>query len=151
MGYLNGTDLLLFHDDGTKKPFAGSTSHSLSINNELRDTATKDSANWLEKIKGRSSWSISCDGLVSFDSDYGYAKLFDLMKDEDSIEIVFAIADRSGNDVQPDTTKINYTGKVIIESLEMSAADNDNTTYSVTLQGSGELTKVDAEEPTTEE
>ncbi|RCW38663.1 phage tail tube protein [Marinilabilia salmonicolor] len=139
MGYINGTDLLLFHDDGAAQtPFAGSTSHSLSINNELRDAATKDSADWLEKIYGRSDWSISCDGLVSFTDTYNYEQLFDMMLAKEDIDVVFAL-NAAGT---PDTSNTQYTGTVKIESLELTAPDNDNSTYSVTLQGSGPITKV---------
>lgn len=141
--YINGTDLLLFHDnEGTKTAFAGSTSHTLSISNSLREAASKDAGDFLEKEYGRFDWSISCDGLVSFDNDYNYDKLFDMMINKESLDVVFGV----NSNGSPDTSKPQYTGTVKIESLDLSAPDGDNTTYSVTLQGSGAISKIEASE-----
>lgn len=140
---LNGTDLLLYIDDGNgEKAQAYASSHSVSISSEVRDTSSKESGDWGDSATGRLSWSASADGLVAadeVDKDV-YETLYDAMVAKTTVTLCSARRDPADIDTKLDA-KVIYTGESIIESLEQSASDNDNVTYSVSFSGKGAWTK----------
>ena len=116
---------------GTYGTIGGSSSHTMSLNNEQIDISSKDSNRWKELLAaGDRSIAISMEGFIS---------------DEANFEI-FRIAAR-------DDVIINYTleygnadtivGAFHIDSLEVSGARNEGQSFSASLTNSGEPTTLD--------
>lgn len=63
-----------------------------------------------------------------------------------AISVVFAVKDNTVNTVPVTgwTPEANngYSGSAVITSITANAPDNENATYSITLEGSGALTKI---------
>jgi len=130
-GIVNATNIRLYL--GTTL-VAHATSASLSINVEMMGATTKDSSGWEESIPGRKSWSMNGDFLYTVAS--GSSEVFD--------DFVAAIAAKTkltallSTNVTGDST---YSGSCYVESAELSAGVEENATYSITLRGTGALTK----------
>ena len=110
---------------GTYATIGGSSSHSLTINNEMVDVSDKDSSRWKELLSaGDRSISVSMEGFVSDDANFE----------------IFRVAAR-------DDVIINYTleygnsetivGAFHIDSLEVSGARNEGQSFSASLTNSG--------------
>ena len=95
-------------------------------------------------ISGRKSFSISTDGLADFDdvasatsaegfSDYAIA----------GTQVFFTFERPSTGLSSGDLT--GWSGSAFIESFEISAASDELVTYSVSLKGTGALTKADVD------
>ena len=143
MSLLNGNALTLAIDStaGGEQVFAHSISASLSVNNSLIDVTSVDSNSFEEMISGRKSFSISTDGLADFD-DVSNAKATEQFSDLAlaGTKVFFMFT-------RPDTglsagDLMGWSGAAFIESFEVSRSADDNITYSCSLKGSGELSKV---------
>jgi len=115
---------------GTYATIGGSSSHSLTINNEQVDVSDKSSDRWKELLAaGDRSLSISMEGFVSDDANFE----------------IFRIAAR-------DDVILNYTllygnsetivGAFHIDSLEVSGARNEGQSFSASLSNSGAPTTI---------
>ncbi len=128
-GVINGTDLILYVDGVA---IGGSQSHDLTLDRDLPDASTKDSAGWAENIGGQKSWSIDCSGLVMFDAAFGFEELFDLFESGELVTLVF------GTQISGD---VQFDGGARLSSLSESAGNEDSTSFSVSFTGSGPITK----------
>lgn len=128
-GIINGT-LLGVYFGGTK--ISKSTSASLSLSQELRETTTKDSSGWAEFLPGLRGWSISGDFLDAEDATYRYDDLFALINTRAAVTIKFS-SEVSGDKY--------YTGSCYIESADREAPLEDNVSGSYVLRGTGALTE----------
>lgn len=143
MALLNGNALTLAIDStaGGEQVFAHSISASLSVNNSLIDVTSVDSNSFEEMISGRKSFSISTDGLSDFDDVSGAKateQFSDLALAGTKVFFMFTRPDAglSAGDL------MGWSGAAFIESFEVSRTADDNITYSCSLKGSGELSKV---------
>lgn len=140
MAIKNGTGLILevSTDGGTNYyPTAFATSCSLSVNMDTRDTTTKESAGWSEKLEAVKSWSVEAEGLQDFGdsaTDQNFDDLFAKLIARDSVKISFTTGA---------TGEYQYRGDAFITSLSMDAPMEDNVTYSISLEGTGALTESD--------
>jgi predicted secreted protein len=131
MAILNGTVFLL-SIGGTALP--DQTEGSISINMETRDITTKDSSGYRELLEGVRSGSISVSGLVDDDGSGGAGSdLFGHLDGRSSVSIVFGFDDASDD--------YNYSCSAFCTSLEVSAATEDNVTYSATFEITGAITE----------
>ena len=131
MAILNGTVFLL-SIGGTALP--DQTEGSISINMETRDITTKDSSGYRELLEGVRSGSISVSGLVDDDGAGGAGSdLFAVLDGRSSVSIVFGFDDASDD--------YNYSCSAFCTSLEVSAATEDNVTYSATFEITGAITE----------
>jgi TP901-1 family phage major tail protein len=130
-GIVNATNLKLYF--GTTL-VAHATSAQLSMNVEMMGATTKDSAGWEESLPGRKSWSLSGDFLFAFSasSNKVFNDVFAAIESKTKLAIVF------GTFVSGDT---HYSGNCYVESAELSAGVEDNATYSLTLRGTGAISK----------
>lgn len=143
MALLNGNALTLAIDStsGGEQVFAHSISASLSVNNSLIDTTSVDSNSWEEMISGRKAFSISTDGLADFD-DVASAKSTEQFSDLALAGTkVFFMFTRPETGLSSGDL-LGWSGQAFIESFEVSRSADDNITYSCSLKGSGELSKV---------
>lgn len=132
-GVLNGTDLALYNNTyliGT------STTCSLSVSADMRDTSNKDSAGWKAVLVGQKSWTVSVEGLVAHSVSYNYAYLFGLWTNKTAVSVVLKSVSNAAGDYY-------WSGSGYITSLSMNAANEQNITYSLSIQGTGALTQTD--------
>lgn len=114
------------------------TEASLSLSREFKERATKDT-NGTERAKGKKSWTASTSALGAYLGDgvgtNDFFGLFDLYNDDTDtpIEIEFV----------PDEADAEYKliGKGFIESLEKNLPNEEDSTVSISIVGSGEMTK----------
>lgn len=145
---IKGRDLMLFING---KSIAFATSHSLSISMDTTETTSKDSGGkWVTSNAGKISWEVKTENLFSNDGEgVTFESLFDMMTAQTPIDAVFALEKNSANKAAevakggwvPSTTG-TFSGKVILTSLEASAPNEDNATFSASFVGTGELKKV---------
>jgi len=113
---------------GTYNTIGGSSSHSMSINNEQVDVSDKDSNRWKELLAaGDRSLALSMEGFVSDDANYA---LVETAYETDTI-LNFQLAYGNSKTV---------TGAFHIDSAELNGARNDGQGFSMSLTNSGEPT-----------
>ena len=139
MAIFNGTDLILKvlnqASGGTEEKLMHSQNVSISMNVDTIDISTKDSSGFRELLGGQKSFSLSADGLMDFSATAGdtdVAELFDQMMDRTAVDFIFALATPAGYTI---------TGDGFITSLEISGGTEDAPTYSVSIEGTGAITK----------
>lgn len=140
-----GKDLMLFVNG---KAIALATSCKIGVSAETIDTQSKDSGVWNEKDIKKIGWNCSSENCFSADADINsYDKLFVLMVAAQPIDIAFGIPSNKANGLPAAGWTLPakpYQGKALITSLELNAPDGDKATFSVTLDGTGELTNGDS-------
>lgn len=129
MGILNGT-LAKIQVGGVT--VAHLTSNSLTFDHSTRDASTKDSAGWKESLEGQKSFSGSAEGFFDEDAVYGYEQLFDSFAAREQVSVTWT------TDVTGDT---EYSGECYITSLEKTDGLEESSTFSVSLEGTGAITK----------
>jgi TP901-1 family phage major tail protein len=108
------------------------TSASLSISREMRDSTTKSSEGWSTSLAGLKSWEISGDGFVDFTGNNNVDALI--------TQMLVADAETAKVTVSFGTAGQTYSGDAYITSCSVDAGVEENATYSLTLQGTGDLT-----------
>lgn len=117
-----------------------STSCSISISVETRETASKDIPNgWSDAETGIKSFTLTVEGLFSFDTTVGSpaeqrvnaAELATLISAGDKLN--FKMTTGESGDTE-------YSGQVIFTGLENAFPNNENSTYTANFTGAGELT-----------
>ena len=135
MAYTNGSNLLLSVGG---KAIGHCTTHTVTFNSETKDRAVKPVASakksagfWKEKGITGLSISISAEGLVfGEETENGFEKLAPLWGVGESVEVK---AFEREDDDNP-----SIVGKFVIASLELTAAAQDDSTYSISLENDGE-------------
>ena len=101
---------------------------SINRETETSDTTTKDSGVWSESEAVGLSWSADCNGVVVVD-DEGLEALETAWESMEKVDVKYG---KAGN---------YKTGQAIITSLSSNSPHKDKSTYSVSLQGVGALSK----------
>ena len=110
----------------------GQQNCSINRETETSDTTTKDSGVWSEAEAIGLSWSVDLDGLVVV-GDAGLKALETAWENLQQVDVKYGTAS-------------NYkSGRAIITSLSSNSASKEKTTYSVSLQGVGALSKTGEE------
>ena len=127
---INGSDILLSVEG---KTMACSTSHSIELTNAVREVSCKGSGDFTSAEYGRFSWTMSTDALMNL---YGttfmtYSALLTLMLAKTVVDVVSTYTEGGST--------FTMTGEAIITSINKTAADNENASYSVSMQGRGAL------------
>lgn len=147
---INGSDFMMFmQKDSNLTSIAFATSHKLSITAETVETSSKDNGGkWTSKAVKKLSWTSSTDNLYAITgAGITYDALFDMMVNRTEIPVSFSLekdyADKADEvpvgGWTPSTTQ--YSGKVIITSLELNAPNGDNATFTASFEGVGALVK----------
>lgn len=128
---------------------AFSTSASLSMTTDLRDSTTKSSGGFQENLAGLKSYELSGDGFIDlsgntitgsdpFDDSSSamkaVQKLWDLWAAGTKVEVVFGTGS-AGSSAK------TYNGNCFISSLSFEGGVEENATYSITLTGTGALSE----------
>lgn len=119
---INGSNLMVFVGG---KLVAFATNHKVTITTKILENASKDHASGTT-IK-TISWMMSTENLFVYDGD----------KLGQSVDVVFTINEKGT------ASTIQYTGKAFVQNLDINAPNGDNATYSVQLEGTGELKKIE--------
>jgi predicted secreted protein len=135
---INSTSVLvqITEDSGTSyDTIAFATSASISWSMDPRDISTKSSAGNRAIAEGKKSWNVSFEGLVT------YATVSDLDMPND----IFTLAD-ARTSVGLRFGKLNsgdyvYTGSGYFTSYSQDAGVEDNNTFSVSFEGTGQLSQ----------
>jgi predicted secreted protein len=139
---ISGSSLILQMDqsDNPGSPsyvtIGGSTSCTLNVSQEAIDTTNKDSGGRKAFINGVSSWTLDCEALFTDGSSDGetirpstlYAAL------DGGYRIAVNFKCDTGQ-----TGAYEYGGYGYITSLSANAAISEWSTYSISIQGDGEL------------
>ena len=106
----------------------GQQNCSINRETETSDTTTKDSGVWSEAEAIGLSWSVDLDGLVVI-GDKGLEALETAWESLQQVDVKYG-------------TATNYkSGKAVITSLSSNSSNKEKSTYSVSLQGVGPLSK----------
>ena len=125
---INATSLLLYSGANA---IALSKNHTLSVNGESIDVTTKDSAGWKEILPGLKSWTVSCEGMVAFDSAYNYEYLLDALRNRTLLSVKLQTG-TVGDE--------RLLGDVYVTSIELSAPLEDGLSFTASFEGTGALT-----------
>lgn len=161
-GVVYGSDLILMIETATDswQQVAHATSHTLDISRDVREVSSKSTGEWMNKDYGKISWTASADALVSFDSnvinletllDYQIARTkikvisvqndFSIETPLDDTKTDYDPASGAPSDNRFVTGSPYYEGEAVISSVSLTAGDNENATFSISLEGASALTK----------
>ena len=111
------------------------TNVTMSMNQDLFDTTSKESGGWKDVLPGLRDVTYSAEGLADFASDNkDLADLFTLYNTRASVVVLWT------NNI-PGSKSVQQTA--YISSLEVAAPMEDVTTYSVEFTGTGAITIAD--------
>jgi predicted secreted protein len=132
-GYIHGSNMILSVND---VPLGHSKSCQIQNQAETKDRATKEVANgkWNDKSVSKLSVSISAEGFVFADDKMGYDTLLELWEKGEAVDVKYAY--------RGEESTCYRTGKFLITSLEESDPADDDSTYSISLENSGEVKRV---------
>ena len=114
-----------------------SLSHTLTINLASRDTSSKADGIYASREGGRLDVQASAEGLCVYNDTVGFKELQRLIHTREQVFLLFA---QNGDvtppidDVTPDLAAFYAQGYFYVTSVEMSAPDQENTTYSVSFE-----------------
>jgi len=140
---IDGGDIILSVEG---KILACATSHSIELTNAVREISCKGSGDFTSAEYGRFSWTASTDALMNLGKDQAtylsYTALMNLMLAK-TIVTVESKYDQDGDAANTYTV----SGEAIITSINQTAGDSENASYSVSLQGRGELVSTEVTTP----
>lgn len=129
-GIVPGT-LMAVYVSGTK--IALLTTNSFSESRPTRETANKDSGDWVTRVANRGSWSASASALYQNSASNGNYHALKALKDAGASVTVMFHTMVSGD--------YYFTGSALITELSLDFPDNDNSSYSISFEGTGALTE----------
>ena len=129
MPSINGTAVVLDFDGN---PLALLTNATLTLEQDLPDSSTKDSAGWAEHLNGQRNWSIDSEGNVDLAAGANAETLADSILNQTKVPIEFA------SNV---TGQIKFTGTVSTNSVSIETPNEDTASISGSMTGDGELVK----------
>lgn len=125
MTKIKGIDFVIKYGN---KTLGGQRGASMSVSSDTIETTTRESNGWKEKDYGYKEWSLGTDGLLVADDE-----CYDILEDALLNSVILdVLVDRKGT---------TYAGKCLITSFENDAPYDDNLSYSISIEGTGELTK----------
>jgi predicted secreted protein len=137
MAILNGTEIKVY-SASTNNLVAFAQNCTLNVNHSPREITNKESAGFKEILEGLRDFSIDIDGAYAWTNAGGVA-LTDGV--DDVLEANVLNARQQVNFIFGDTstTDISYAGKGYITSVSITGGTEDTATYSLSIEGTGEL------------
>ena len=117
------------YPDGRDIPFACSTNCTFNVQTDQKEVTSQTSAWYREYKIDISSWTVTCDGLITLDG-YGYLNFLNIQQNRTPISIKFVV----DNGVDG---LVIISGSCNLSNFQMNAPFKDIATYSVSLQGTG--------------
>lgn len=117
---------------------AGATSGTFNYNQDTIDSSTKDSSGRKEFINGATSWTLDCEAFYNVLDAAGSATTnsADVLIAALAAGTAIGVEWKDGSGV---TGAKTYTGSGYITSISESAAVGEFSTYSISVQGTGQL------------
>jgi len=132
---VNGTLIAIYKDvSGTLTKIANATSNDFDVTKDMIDVTNKDSAGWKEFIVGEGGWTMNIDGMFEEDGGVSQISWKDIYTDLAAGTAITAVMT---SQVSGD---IKLSGSAFFSNLTLSAPNNDVTTFTASLQGTGALT-----------
>lgn len=129
-----GLEILVYATvEGQKTAIGGQKGCTLSMEADTIDVSNKNDFGWTSVIGGAKSWTVSCDGQFIAD-DAGQKALMSAFVNGTELEI----------EMKNTAESVYFSGKVSITSIEVDAQFDDVATFSMELQGLGQLAVVKA-------
>lgn len=116
-------------------------SSTLQITADAIGKSTKGSGNFKEFEGSALSWQVSGEGLLYQDADFDIHDAYDLMKTLANVFVVFTVT--AYDDAGVFASVVYYYGAAIITGITETGNVNDNASFNVSLQGTGELYRDD--------
>ena len=117
---------------------------TLHASQNLEESSSKDSTSGAtEQTPTGYSWDISCDALYSVDTDatgVNGSQALDLVLGMQRVQVEFEQTSGAKNRV-PVTGAVKYSGYGYVNDISLTAGNRANSTYSIQVQGDGELSK----------
>lgn len=157
---LNGSDLMVFVNDGNKlKSVAYATEHQLSVNATMTDISTKDVGNglWQAQELSLMSWTMNTSNLMSDSAENGLSAndLFDLMIKRQAVEVAFSLQTnnldysaklneefKAPTDGWTCDASNQYHGKAYITDIQITATNGEKAQFTATFTGCSNLQKL---------
>lgn len=142
-----GKNLMLFTEVDTKYvAIAAAKDCSYAVSAEMSETSSKDSGIWKDQQPTKLSWNAKSSNLLIFGAKNGYDVLMAKMVAMETVKLRFSkiteVDSKDGIPTEGWTEAENVMeGEAYISSLELTAPDGDNASYSVSFEGSGKLSK----------
>ena len=138
-----GLKCLVILTDSANNPIAGQRGATLSRTAETIDTTSKDDGLWASAIAGYRSWSIEVEGAW-LEGDERLKALDQAFTNGTPVKVaVLMNAGSEGTAYGTLKAKESYTGEAYITDFSYELPYDDLASYSMTLQGNGELKRVD--------
>lgn len=137
-----GDDLFLYiTDNTTDKVVAFATSCQIQVDGETIDTSNKMSGRWNSNLAGKNGYTITADALYTqTEGQFSFDSLMEKMIAGGAIK--WKVGKSSDTtDFTLDSTSTYYSGEAFVTSLSLSAGNNEVASCSITLTGSGAITK----------
>lgn len=142
---LSGTDIMVFMEG---KSISFATNHTLTIGSTSSEVSTKDDAQgvWQHAVVQKLNWSATTENMYSLDgSGGGFEDLFEAMTTRKLVDIKFGLESSYANKGSvpaagwtPIASPI-YSGKAYVTDLAWNNPNGDNSSFTATFTGSGEL------------
>ena len=131
------------------QPLAFCSDCSLEMTTEEVDVSNKMCAgNWNVSLPGKKGFTVSAESLITLmDGTMSYDTLLEKQIAGETLDFFFGFAKateqtETGGIFEKDTTKRNYTGKVMITSLSLKSTNGQIATSSSSFKGVGALIPV---------
>ena len=142
-GVINGTKLTLYLNSEIT---ILSTNLSWNVEHKLRDTSCREGNSWASSMGGDREWGVDCDMMVAFRNDSGV--LYNTIPGQAGVlEIIskFIMRQKKVSVMislknQPQYTPA-WAGSAYITSVSIDAPNEANSTFSMSISGTGEMKK----------
>jgi TP901-1 family phage major tail protein len=134
-----GKDILLsiWNNEGsTLLAIAGQQGLTINRDKDTFEVTSKDSSGWKEFLAGFKEWSIDNDGIYVRNDD-SHKHLKKIFNGDDPV-LIKVTNQKTETDL--------FGGLAILQSYPIEAPYDDATTYTVNLQGTGELVDLEDQE-----
>lgn len=128
---MRGFDCLIIIDG---KPVAAQINAQINRQTKAADISNKIKIDWEEKLPSFKNWTVTCNGAFVLD-------------DECLIALEDAFLHGTIVEVKLDAGTRAYKGNAFVVSFPIGAAYNKAVSYSIQLQGTGELNRVEEAQP----
>jgi TP901-1 family phage major tail protein len=145
--YISGTDVMVFIKNGsTYTSIAYATNHTLTVGSNSSEISTKDDAKgvWNASVVQKLNWSCTTENMYSLDgAGAGFDDLFTAMSNRTVVDLKFGLENTSqttkGDAPWSPISSPIFTGTAYVTDLSWNNPDGDNSTFSATFTGTGEL------------
>ena len=135
MAAIQGKDFILWlFDNGVYYPIACNKSVTLTTTLDLLNAVTAGSGKWKVFVPDLLGFAIAADGITALGVDWSIPRLrAEIQFNRVTLLFSFVGTDNAGNTV-------TYSGNIFAAQIDEAGTINEFATYTLTAQGSGELT-----------